>query len=107
MAQQHIRRNGRSAFLALKNDIEAELAAGAYAKWVHAKYEQQLGFGYRQFLKYLKRYRLHDASNLPPPAKADPPRPKSGPARQEPRRAGPRTLPTFEYDPMDIYRKPK
>lgn len=50
--------NGRTAFLPLKDRIEADLAAGHFAKNVHAKYEIQLGFSYRQFLYYVREYRL-------------------------------------------------
>ncbi len=50
--------NGRVAFLALKDAIEAELAAGAFAKRIHGKYKDQLGFSYTQFLRYMQQYEL-------------------------------------------------
>ena len=50
--------NGRTTFLPLKDRIEADLAAGHFAKSVYAKYETQLGFSYRQFLYYIREYRL-------------------------------------------------
>jgi uncharacterized protein DUF5338 len=56
--------NGRMAFLALKEAIAADLSAGLFANAVHAKHQGRLGVGYRQFLKYLKRYRLRDAANF-------------------------------------------
>ena len=52
--------NGRVAFLALKDTIEAELAAGAFAKRVHSKYKEQLGFSYTQFLRYMQQYELQN-----------------------------------------------
>jgi hypothetical protein len=50
--------NGRRAFLALRAEIKRELDAGAFAKTVHARFEERLGIGYRQFAKYVKRYEL-------------------------------------------------
>ena len=52
--------NGRVAFLALKNTIEAELSAGAFAKRIHSKYKDQLGFSYTQFLRYMQQYELQN-----------------------------------------------
>ena len=52
--------NGRVAFLALKDTIEAELAAGAFAKRIHSKYKDQLGFSYTQFLRYMQQYELQN-----------------------------------------------
>jgi hypothetical protein len=52
--------NGRVAFLALKDTIEAELTAGAFAKRIHSKYKDQLGFSYTQFLRYMQQYDLQN-----------------------------------------------
>jgi hypothetical protein len=52
--------NGRVAFLALKDTIEAELSAGAFAKRIHSKYKDQLGFSYTQFLRYMQQYDLQN-----------------------------------------------
>jgi Family of unknown function (DUF5338) len=52
--------NGRVAFLALKDTIEAELSAGAFAKRIHSKYKDQLGFSYTQFLRYMQQYELQN-----------------------------------------------
>lgn len=52
--------NGRVAFLALKDKIEAELSAGAFAKRIHSKYKDQLGFSYTQFLRYMQQYELQN-----------------------------------------------
>jgi Family of unknown function (DUF5338) len=52
--------NGRVAFLALKDTIEAELSAGAFAKRIHSKYKGQLGFSYTQFLRYMQQYELQN-----------------------------------------------
>jgi hypothetical protein len=52
--------NGRVAFLALKDTIEAELLAGAFAKRIHSKYKDQLGFSYTQFLRYMQQYELQN-----------------------------------------------
>ena len=52
--------NGRVTFMALKDAIEAELAAGAFAKRIHSKYKDQLGFSYTQFLRYMQQYELHN-----------------------------------------------
>ena len=66
MAEGKRKINGRAAFLALKDEIKAELEAGAFANSVHARYKQRLGIGYRQFLKYLRRYQLRDATPSEP-----------------------------------------
>ncbi len=58
--------NGRIAFLPLRDRIEADLAAGYFAKSVHAKYETQLGFSYRQFLYYVREYGLGGGTAPPP-----------------------------------------
>jgi hypothetical protein len=53
--------NGRVTFLTLKDRIEAELAAGAFAKRIHSKYKDQLGFSYTQFLRYMQQYELQNS----------------------------------------------
>jgi hypothetical protein len=57
--------NGRHLFVALKDEIKAELDAGAYAIDVHVRYESRLDIRYRQFLKYIKRYELRDSDPKP------------------------------------------
>ena len=69
--------NGRRAFLALRAEIKRELDAGAFAKTVHASFEERLGIGYRQFAKYVKRYELLASD----PALAQPAAARPGAAR--------------------------
>jgi hypothetical protein len=100
------------AFLALKEEIAADLSAGFFANAVHAKYEGRLGVGYRQFLKYLKRYRLRDAADFSPaPARAPLLAADRLPPEPVPRRSGPGCEPVnarraparkFVFNPADI-----
>jgi hypothetical protein len=100
------------AFLALKEEIAADLSAGLFANAVHAKYEGRLGVGYRQFLKYLKRYRLRDAANFSPaPDRTSLLATDRFPSAPAPRMPGPgcepvnaRPAPTrkFVFNPADI-----
>jgi hypothetical protein len=89
--------NGRTAFLALKEEIATELATGLYANAVHAKFEARLGFGYRQFLKYLKRYRFADAATSPPL-----PSVLATPSGRKPINAKPDAPRRFVFNPADI-----
>jgi hypothetical protein len=89
-------------------EIKAELDNGVFATRVHAKYKDRLPFSYRQFLNYVDQYRLRETAPLQTVLEgACPPRAQSVASQQEPKSAGERTLPAFEYDPMDVYRKPK
>jgi hypothetical protein len=106
-------KNGRIKFLALKPTIEADIAAGYYAKTVFQKHEQALGIRYRQFMDYCVEYGLNGRRPVPParasaPAagppvspspRATPPPPRSpGASAQEPARG-------FHFDPTAAYRK--
>lgn len=100
--------NGRPAFLAIKEKIRGELSQGVYASLIYAKYKAALPFGYRQFLHYVVEYRLRDAPETKcQPAATAASHDSGATALREPRGAGQRQLPTFEYDPMDAYQKPK
>jgi hypothetical protein len=107
--------NGRHLFVALKDEIKAELDAGVYAIDVHARYQSRLGIRYRQFLKYIKRYELRDSDPKPhsmaapallarhaaPPNSALPA--SSNRKRQgEPINAGREPPKRFIFDPTDI-----
>ena len=98
--------NGRMAFLALKEAIAADLSAGLFANAVHAKYQDRLGVGYRQFLKYLKRYRLRDAADFSSaPARAPllaADRLSPMPASREPVNARRAPGRKFVFNPADI-----
>ncbi len=54
--------NGRVAFLALKDQIETELEAGAFATRIYRKFRDQLGFSYTQFTRYLRQYDMQSAA---------------------------------------------
>jgi hypothetical protein len=45
---------GRTRFVALAKVIADELAARPFKKAIYAKYQDQLGVGYRQFLYYVR-----------------------------------------------------
>jgi hypothetical protein len=107
--------NGRRAFLALRAEIKLELDAGAFAKTVHARFEERLGIGYRQFAKYVKRYELLASDPaLAQPAAAFPnaarapnqplsPASTAGPkAPREPLNARRPPPKRFIFDPTDI-----
>jgi hypothetical protein len=109
--------NGRHLFVALKDEIKAELDAGAYAIDVHARYEYRLGIRYRQFLKYINRYDLRETDPKPqsmaapallarhatPPNSAPAPPSSSNRKRQgEPINAGREPPKRFIFDPTDI-----
>jgi hypothetical protein len=107
--------NGRRAFLALRAEIKRELDAGAFAKTVHARFEERLGIGYRQFAKYVKRYELlasdqalaQPAAILPRAARApNQPLPLSSAAEptapREPLNARRPPPKRFIFDPTDI-----
>ena len=51
---------GGMAWLGKRAQIEAELSAGAFAKRIHSKYKDQLGFSYTQFLRYMQQYELQN-----------------------------------------------
>ena len=104
--------NGRPAFLTIKDEVKQDLQNGVYASLIYAKHKERLPFGYRQFLHYIVEYRLRDGSSdivsQPPASARSQSNQETGtaPSRQ-PKSAAPRTLPVFEYDPMDAYRKSK
>jgi hypothetical protein len=100
--------NGRTAFLPLKDRIEADLAAGHFAKNVHAKYETQLGFSYRQFLYYVREYRLSSGAARPADTGLAVPAPPENPGARGPSRSGGPVVPDvpaprkFVFRPADI-----
>jgi len=100
--------NGRTAFLPLKDRIEADLAAGHFVKNVHAKYETQLGFSYRQFLYYVREYRLGSSKARPADARLAVPALPENPGVQGPSRSGCPVIPhtpgprKFIFRPADI-----
>ena len=107
--------NGRHLFVALKDEIKAELDAGVYAIDVHARYESRLGIRCRQFLKYIKRYDLRDSDPKPQsmaapallarqatPPNAAPPASNSRKRQGEPINARREPPKRFIFDPTDI-----
>jgi hypothetical protein len=102
-------------FVALKDEIRAELDAGAYAVDIHARYEARLGIRYRQFLKYIKRYELRDSDPKPQslaapalparpatPPNCAPPAPNNRKRQGEPINARWAPPKRFIFDPTDI-----
>jgi hypothetical protein len=107
--------NGRHLFVALKDEIKAELDAGVYAIDVHARYESRLGIRYRQFLKYIKRYDLRETDPKPQsmaapgllarqtaPPNAAPPASNNRKRQGEPINARREPPKRFIFDPTDI-----
>jgi hypothetical protein len=101
---------GRAAFLAHMAAIREALEAGAHLTEIHQRHAGQLGIGYSQFCKYVRKH----ITGKQRKAKAD------GTSRRHPELAGAqnsgatapkavgqRQLPAFDYDPMDAYRKPE
>jgi hypothetical protein len=120
---------GRAAVIAIAPAIREALAAGIHLVAVYERHAAQLGISYVQFTKHVRRHivgedggdRKH-GKKKPPSADAAVPRqipdphaaatdsssadtPK--PAASGPRTMGPRKLPEFHYDPMDVIRKRK
>ena len=102
------KQRGRAAFFANMAAIREALEAGAHLTEIHQQHVGQLGIGYSQFCKYVRKH----ITSKQPKAKAD------GYGRRHPelagtqnygatapKAAGQRQLPAFDYDPMDAYRK--
>ena len=102
------KQRGRAAFFANMAAIRQALEAGAHLTEIHQRHAGQLGIGYSQFCKYVRKH----ITSKQPKAKAD------GYGRRHPelagtqnygatvpKAAGQRQLPAFDYDPMDAYRK--
>ena len=47
---------GRAKFIALQDQIAAELARGLFKKAVYSQFEARLGISYRQFLYYVQEF---------------------------------------------------
>jgi hypothetical protein len=109
---------GRTRFVALARVIADELAARPFKKAVYAKYQAELGVGYRQFLYYvreLERDSSLSSSSSPvalagrsaqhPPADLQAPPPPAEPslrALREPLNARRPPPKRFIFDPTDI-----
>lgn len=100
------------AFLAVRDDVEAALAAGfpLTTIWRHLHETQRLGFRYDTFLRYVRKHVRRHAPVAPaPPLSTPSPSPASGssaPPRAEPRRTD-TTVPGFSFtaaaDPKELF----
>lgn len=112
---------GRVRFMALREEIETDLAKGLFKKAVYAKYEDQLGFTYRQFLYYVREFNLgfkrsrlpaisasavsgNDQSSAETPLRRPDPENMPG-SQRKPINAGREKPKTFHFNPADIDRK--
>ena len=107
------KQRGRAAFFANMAAIREALEAGAHLTEIHQQHAGQLGIGYSQFCKYVRKHitgkkRKAEADGKSRQRSAMAGTENSGAtASQEPKAAGQRQLPAFDYDPMDAYRKPE
>ncbi|WP_298236545.1 TraK family protein [uncultured Azohydromonas sp.] len=100
------------AFLAVREDVEAAIAAGfpLTTIWRHLHETRRLGFRYDTFLKYVRKHVRRDAPAAPAQSvAASPPcpAPVSSPVPPpEPRRTG-TTVPGFRFtaatDPKELF----
>ena len=106
-------RNGKAAFMLLKEEIREQVMACYTMRAIYDHQEQALGISYRQFARYVAEYFQevrHEVARQPatlvprrfsaPPAKAQP----AG-ATEEPRRAPAEPRKGFFVDPMAMRRK--
>lgn len=84
-------RNGRAAYLQLREEVEARLRQGATLTVIYREISGHLPFSYQQFAKYVRRFSLHacpapyrpkrktqpDLAAPQRPPEAPPPRPPS------------------------------
>lgn len=127
-----VRRSGRIAFIACRDEIRAEIERGATMIAAYDMFAPRLGFSYVQFTRYVNadirgrppkprgKRKAPVAERIWPDAAAGPssqePHGPAGvpsslgaddPAARRPRTMGPRKLPEFHYDPMDAYKHRK
>ena len=107
------KQRGRAAFFANMAAIRQALEAGAHLTEIHQQHAGQLGIGYSQFCKYVRKHitgkeRKAEADGKSRQHSAMAGTQNSGAiASQAPKAVGQRQLPVFDYDPMDAYRKPE
>ena len=104
------KQRGRVAFFANIAAIREALDAGAHLTEIHQQHAGQLGIGYSQFCKYVRKHitgkkRKAEADGKSRQRSAMAGTQNSGDAA--PKAVGQRQLPAFDYDPMDAYRKPE
>lgn len=103
------RRSGRAAFLAVKLEVAASLAAEKTVIAIYEEHQARLGMSYPQFARYVARLRsalklearrTPPASAPPPAPRRDPPGPRSAaPPTNEPPRGRPEdAVPTLDMD---------
>ena len=111
--------SGRVAFIACRDAVRAKLERGETMMSVYEAHQVPLRMSYTQFTRYVNLYirgkppkrrgKRNAAAESLSPAGMGPqaggtaPVPDGG-KPSTPRGLGHRTLPTFEYDPMDAYR---
>lgn len=103
------RRSGRAAFLAVKLEVAASLAAEKTVIAIYEEHRARLGMSYPQFARYVARLRTalklearRPTTILAPPAapRRDPPgpRPASQPTNEPPRGRPEDAVPTLDMD---------
>ena len=105
------KQRGRAAFFANMAAIHQALEGGAHLTEIHQRHAGQLGIGYSQFCKYVRKH----ITGKEPKAEADGKSRRNSAmadaqnsgatASQAAKAVGQRRLPVFDYDPMDAYRK--
>jgi len=107
------KQRGRAAFFGNIAAIREALEAGAHLTEIHQRHAGQLGIGYSQFCKYVRKHitgkkRKAEANGKSRQHSAMAGTQNSGTiTSQAPKAVGHRQLPAFDYDPMDAYRKPE
>lgn len=106
-------RNGLAAFLLLKEEIAAAVAARHTLRFIHAQHREALGVSYRQFTRYVRKHlgkERHAAARSLAFSLADDPIPspapwQAGAPASEPKRAMPEPTRRFVVDPMAMRSK--
>ena len=107
------KQRGRAAFFANIAAIREALEAGAHLTEIHQQHAGQLGIGYSQFCKYVRKHITGKKREAEADAKGRQHSAMAGTqnsgaiACKAHKAVEQRQLPAFDYDPMDAYRKPE